>query len=158
MKNIIFERYNKDLISENGQFYLIYPKMKNKLGHTPIHRDSIFQFLQVNEDDGYVKGTYYKFNRMLALDENYTLVAVKYLPKSKAKTSNRPSARVRDYIDRIKDLEDFLAKKPKELELFKSLTPGSQRDWVSHVYSAKKKETQQKRLDGLLGELRGPKN
>lgn len=95
---------------------------------------------------------------MLALDENYTLVAVKYLPKSKAKTSNRPSARVRDYIDRIKDLEDFLAKYPKELELFKSLTPSSQRDWARHVYSAKKIETQQKRLYGLLGELRGPKN
>lgn len=82
--------------------------MKNKLGNTPVHRDSIFPFLQVNEDDGYVKGTDYKFNRMLVLDENYTLVAVKYLPKLKAKISNRPSVRVRDYIDWIKDLEDFL--------------------------------------------------
>jgi hypothetical protein len=65
-----------------------------------------YLYLEVS-DDGYVKGTDYKFNRMDALDENYTLIAVKFLRKAKAKTDNRPSGRVGDYTDKVKDIENL---------------------------------------------------
>jgi hypothetical protein len=149
MKSVILHCFSQGMLSEKGQLYLLYPKNKNKLGHAPIHRDTIFPYLEVN-DDGYVKGTDYKFNRMVALDENYTLIAVKFLPKAKMKTDNRPSGRVGDYTDKVEDIENFLKDYPAEWEFYKTLTPGYQRDWARYVYSAKTEVTANKRLSEMV--------
>ncbi|MGQ7393665.1 YdeI/OmpD-associated family protein [Streptococcus suis] len=150
MKNIILQASAQHLLVENGQLYLFYPKNKNKLGHAPIHRDHIFPYLEVTDEDGYVKGTAYKFNRMVALDDNYTMVAVKFQPETKVQSSSRSSARVGDYLDKVVDIEGFLEHHPKELSFYQSLTPGYQRDWARYVYSAKTEATQNKRLAEMV--------
>lgn len=155
MKNVIMRCFSQEMLSENGQLYLLYPKNKNRLGHAPIHRDAIFPYLGVNDEDGYVRGTDYKFNRMVALDENYTLVALKFLPKTKAKSdNNRPSGRVEDYLDKLKDIEDFLKGYPAELDFYQTLTPGYKRDWARYVYSAKTEGTVNKRFSDMVEILR----
>lgn len=150
MKEILETLWKNKNVKENGLIYLAYPKNKNKLGHSPIHRDDIFPFLDVNEDDGYVKGTQFKFNKMIALDENYTLIALKKLPKKDLKKSQKPSTRVDDYICKIRDIEDFLKDYPKQYDFYQSLTPGYRKGWARYVYSAKTQKTIDKRLDEMV--------
>ncbi len=150
MKEVILKLSEKQSITENGQVYLLYPKNKNKLGHPPIHRDSIFPFLEVDEEDGYVKNTEYKFNRMVALDENYTLIGTKYVSKKNVQPSNRPSASVNDYVDHVKDIAEFLKDYPAEYDFYQKLTPGYQKDWARYVYSAKTESTITKRLNEMV--------
>ena len=129
----------------NGVLYFLYPKVKNKLNHKPIGRDSIFPFLLVDEETGYVEGFDFKFNSMMALDENYTLIGVKYIPKENFKKSNKSSMCVNDYIDKVIDVISFLEKYPRELEFFNKLSKGYQKDWARYIYSAKTDETVNKR-------------
>lgn len=124
--------------------------MKNKLGHPGIHRDAIFPFLQVDDETGYIKETAYKFNRMIALDENYTLVGVRHLSLAKSSSARRADARVSTYLDKVADILNYLADYPKEADFYKGLTPGYQRDWARYVYSAKTEATIQKRLDEMV--------
>ncbi|WP_394022924.1 YdeI/OmpD-associated family protein [Anaerococcus martiniensis] len=150
MKEILETLWKNKNVEKNGLIYLAYPKNKNKLGHSPIHRDEIFPFLDVNEDDGYVNGTQFKFNKMIALDENYTLIGLKNLPKKDLKKSQKPSARVDDYIYKIIDIEDFLKDYPKQYDFYQSLTPGYRKAWARYVYYAKTQKTIDKRLDEMV--------
>lgn len=68
-------------LDENGLLIFIYPKLKNTLGVEGIHRDSIFPYLQVNEQTGFVKNGTLKFNRLLKFDDDYTLVTLKKVTK-----------------------------------------------------------------------------
>ena len=150
MKEILETLWKNKNVKENGLIYLAYPKNKNKLGHKPIHRDDIFPFLDVNEDDGYVKGTQFKFNKMLALDENYTLIGLKNISEKDFNKSQNQSDRVDDYIENIIDIEDFLKDYPKQYDLYQSLTPGYRKDWARYVYSAKTQKTIDKRLNEMV--------
>lgn len=149
MEKILKDLWAKEKIAESGIIYLLYPKMKNKLGHNPIHRDEIFPYLQVDEEDGYMKNTEYKFNKMISLDEYYTLIGLKYLPRNKNKKSTQKSQRVDDYVENIKDIEDYLADYPEELDFYNKLTPGYKKGWARYVYSAKTQKT----IDTRLAEM-----
>lgn len=150
MKETILYLYENQILVEKGDVYLIYPKLKNKLGHPAIHRDAIFPFLQVDDDTGYIKGTNYKFNRMIALDENYTLVGVRNFPVVKTNQARKIDARISTYVDKVSDIVNYLKDFPKVADFYKSLTPGYQRDWARYVYSAKTEATIQKRLDEMI--------
>ena len=150
MEKILKDLWDNEKISESGIIYFAYPKLKNKLGHNPIHRDGIFLYLQVDEEDGYMKNTEYKFNKMISLDENYTLIGLKYLPRKKNKKSTQKSQRVDDYVDNIKDIEDYLADYPGELDFYKKLSPGYKKGWARYVYSAKTQKTIDKRLAEMV--------
>lgn len=153
MKDVIKDAYRDELIKEDGLIYLVYPKNKNKLGHASIHRDDIFPHLEV-DDDGYVKDMDFKFNKMVALDENYTIVGVKNLVREKNKKSTAPSGRVDDYIDKIEDLEAYLKRYPDQLEFYKNLTPGYRKSWARYVYSARTEKTINKRLTEMVDLLK----
>jgi len=56
---------------------------------------------------------------------------------------------VDDYIEMIPQLKEYLSTIPKLLSFYETLTPGYQKDWARYVYSAKRKNTQQKRLDEM---------
>lgn len=150
MKNIIMEIKNKSILNKNGQIYLIYPKNKNKLNHEPIGRDSIFPYLEVDEDSGFVKNTEYKFNKMVALDENYTLIGLKHDSKIVNKSKKYPSQRVDDYVDFVDKIEEFLREYPIQLEFYKSLTPGYKKDWARYIFSARTEATVEKRKDEMV--------
>lgn len=53
------------------------------------------------------------------------------------------------YIEMIPQLKEYLSTIPKLLSFYETLTPGYQKDWARYVYSAKRKNTQQKRLDEM---------
>lgn len=149
MKEVIYTAWREKMLQVQGYLYLIYPKAKNKKGYDPIGRDSIFPYLQVGEE-GYVKGTELKFCLMAAVDDTYTLVGMKYLPESRNKRSAAVSGRVGDYVDRLKDVEAYLGGYPKQLEFYRQLTPGYQRDWARYLYSAKTEATRQKRQKEMV--------
>lgn len=146
MRDVIFYLIENQILEEMGIVYLVYPKNKNKLGHPPIHRDAIFPHLNVDEETGYIKDTSYKFNRMVALDDNYTVVAVKFQPKSKTKKLSSVSGRAKDYEDRVVDIENYLREFPEQAVFYDSLTPGYKKDWARYVYSARTEKTIEKRL------------
>lgn len=150
MKDLLLTLFQNQAVRLSGQVYLIYPKQGNRLGHALIHRDAIFPYLEVDDQDGYIKWTDYRFNRMLALDANYTLVAVKHEPREVYKPKKGPSGRVADYAARIPDLEAYLVAYPDQLAFYQGLTPGYQRDWARQVYSAKTEATIQKRLEEMV--------
>ena len=88
MKALVFRVDKEMLLTSNGYLYFAYPKLQNKRGLKGIHRDAIFPYLDVDpEGDGFVPGTNLKFNRMVSLDENHTIVGLKYFvnkPRSSA--------------------------------------------------------------------------
>lgn len=80
MKELAFDLIQKDVITTNGYLFFAYPKMNNKVYETYIHRDAILPGLET-DDDGFVKDSLYKFSRMVALDEVFTVVGIKKMKK-----------------------------------------------------------------------------
>ncbi|MGX7351798.1 YdeI/OmpD-associated family protein [Enterococcus canis] len=134
-------------LPEAGVFYFAYPKKGNTRFDHFIGRDEIMPFLKVDEA-GFIPETDLKFNRMVALDEDYTVIGLK---KTTQRTSSAASQRVGDYAERIPELSQQLPAdiRPK----FTELTPGYQKNWARFVYSAKTAETQAKRLDQMTEAL-----
>ncbi len=134
-------------LQPDGMLYLCYPKLKNALGVAGIHRDHIFPYLKVNEDTGYIGDSQMRFNRMISLDENYTLLGVKHDKKMKSRSAT--SMKVEDYEHHISDIINLLKNEPC-LKFYEALTPGYQKGWARYIFSAKTSETKQKRIDEMI--------
>lgn len=142
-KSIVSQVIEKQLLVNNGLLYVAYPKKGNKKYETFVHRDEIFPTLGVGED-GYIAGTTYKFNRMVSLDEVFTIVGIKHSEKKEtSKVRNTQSVNI--YIDFIPQVEAALSSNKKASQFFSELTPGYKKDWARYIFSAKQEETQAKR-------------
>jgi hypothetical protein len=141
------EVVEKQLVKENGYLYFAYPKKNNPQYEEYIDRDSIYNEKTYNED-GYVHGSNLKFSRMISLNDVFTVVGMKSVP-SKPARNTRNSQCVDDYINHIEDIEKYLKKNEEILKIYSDLTPGYRKDWARYVYSAKRKETQEKRLQEM---------
>lgn len=133
-------------LNDNGYVYFAYPKKNNPKYKEYIDRDSIFPHLSV-DNDGYALNSQIKFARMVSLDDVFTVVGLKAQTKKLKKSDSTKSSQcVDDYIDNIADIQRYLDNDPAVLEVYNKLTPGYQKDWARYVYSAKRSETQEKRL------------
>ncbi|UOQ84851.1 YdeI/OmpD-associated family protein [Gracilibacillus salinarum] len=139
-------------LDDKGYLYFAYPKKGNKRYQTYVHRDQIFPALRVGED-GYIEGSDLKFSRMVSMDEVFTVVGIKREPK-KVKKTRAASQKVEDYQGNIKDVEQFLAGYPEQLDFYLHLTPGYQRDWARYIYSAKQQKTKEKRQQQMIDILK----
>jgi hypothetical protein len=142
---------NEQQLVENGYLFFAYPKKGNKRYETYVHRDEIFPAMGVNED-GYVGSSDLKFSRMVSMDDVFTVIGIKHEKKKKT-NSSAASQCVADYEDQVKDVEELLSPYPKEQQFFKELTPGYQRDWARYIFSAKKQNTREKRLEQMVDVL-----
>lgn len=147
-KAIVKQVIQKQLLVNNGLLYVAYPKKGNKTYDTFVHRDEIFPALKVGED-GYIAGTTYKFNRMVRLDEVFTIVGIKNSEK-KVTAKVKASQSANNYIAFIPQIEAALAANKKASDFFAGLTPGYQKDWARYVFSGKQIETQAKRKAEML--------
>lgn len=143
MKETIENVWHKGALNEGGYLYLAYPKKGNKAYAESIHRDAIFPALQVDDATGLVPGTGLKFNRMVQLDEVFTVIGLKHEKDARRRTG--PSQRVDDYKNRTVEIEVLLADHPKELAFYQSLTPSYKTDWARYVFSAVQNATREKR-------------
>ncbi|MFC7063755.1 YdeI/OmpD-associated family protein [Halobacillus seohaensis] len=136
------------LLLEKGYLFFAYPKKGNKRYETYIHRDEIFPAMKI-EKDGYIRGSDIKFSRMVSMDDVFTVVGLK---RQKKKTSKSPAASqcVADYEENVKDIEGLLSKHSEELAFYQNLTPGYQKDWARHIFSAKQQKTQDKRREQMI--------
>ncbi|MBM7655342.1 YdeI/OmpD-associated family protein [Neobacillus cucumis] len=145
----------KKMLEDNGYLYFAYPKKNNKVYKEYIDRDSFINALPADEE-GYVRGSDIKFARMVSLNDVFTVVGLKSTPKKAKKTASTKSSQcVDDYINNIEDIKLYLQKNEELLNKYNDLTPGYQKDWARYIYSAKRKETQEKRLldmETVLGE------
>ncbi|WHY75372.1 YdeI/OmpD-associated family protein [Neobacillus sp. WH10] len=145
----------KQLLEDNGYLYFAYPKKNNKVYKEYIDRDSFMAALPVDEE-GYVSESKVKFSRMVSLNDVFTVVGLKSVPrKSKKTASSKNSQCVDDYIIHVDDIKNYLNKNEELLKTYNELTFGYQKDWARYVFSAKRKETQEKRLlemETILGE------
>jgi hypothetical protein len=151
--NKLHQVIEKHLLSDKGYLFFAYPKKNNPQYKDYIERDQIFPYINVGED-GYVAESNLKFSRMVSLNDIFTVVGLKYENK-KAVSSSKKSQCVDDYIDHVDDIKRYLEKNGELLSAFNSLTFGYQKDWARYVYSAKREETQEKRLlemEDILGE------
>ncbi|PFK31236.1 hypothetical protein COI93_21355 [Bacillus cereus] len=139
---------NKQLLLEKGYLFFAYPKKGNTRYETFIHRDEIFPAMNVGED-GYVGNSDLKFARMVSMDDVFTVVGLKREQK-KAKKTSAASQCVSDYVENIKDVERLLADHPNELQFYQDLTPGYQKDWARHIFSAKQQKTREKRVRQMV--------
>lgn len=151
MKEVLEQVFAQNLIVDEGILYWVYPKLKNQLGLPGIHRDRIFPYLSVNEETGQVADTPFYFNRMVALNADFTLVGAKRLDKGNLRKAVAPSGSVKDYEGFLTDLLKELSQ--EQQEKFLSLTPGRQRDWLRQIFSAKTQATKDKRQGLLLEHL-----
>ena len=136
----------KQLLDDNGYLYFAYPKKGNKKYEAHIDRDSVFEQVPMDEER-YVKDSIIKFSKLVSLNDVFTVMGFKSEPKKKAKTSNAPKSQcVDDYIENIEDIKQYLNTNEETLEKFNNLTFGYQKGWARYVYSAKRNETQEKRL------------
>lgn len=145
MKNEI--NIAKDELTNEGILYLCYPKLKNKLGLTGIHRDHIFPYLAVDESTGYVKETLMRFNKMAAFDEDYTLLALKKDTKQKSRPTT--SSKADDYEHFIENIKALL-KNESCYDFYIKLTKGYQKGWARYIYSVKGEETKQRRIHEMI--------
>jgi len=139
---------NKQLLLEKGYLFFAYPKKGNNRYETFIHRDEIFPAMNVGED-GYVDNSDIKFARMVSMDDVFTVVGLKR-EKKKVKKTSTASQCVSDYVENIKDVEALLANHPNELQFYQGLTPGYQKDWARHIFSAKQQQTREKRAQQMV--------
>ncbi|MED3562884.1 YdeI/OmpD-associated family protein [Bacillus xiapuensis] len=145
----------QQLLEDNGYLYFAYPKKNNPKYGEYIDRDSLIQALPTDED-GYVFESSIKFSRMVSLNDVFTVVGLKSVQKkAKKSAASKNSQCVDDYIVHIEDIKQHLIKNQEILDQYSQLTFGYQKDWARYVYSAKRKETQEKRLfemETVLGE------
>ncbi|MCX2824974.1 hypothetical protein COM13_25790 [Bacillus pseudomycoides] len=139
---------NKQILLEKGYLFFAYPKKGNTRYETFVHRDEIFPAMNVGED-GYVDNSDIKFARMVSMDDVFTVVGLKR-EKKKVKKTSAASQCVSDYVENIKDVEALLANHPNELQFYQSLTPGYQKDWARHIFSAKQQQTREKRAQQMV--------
>ncbi|PEF73491.1 hypothetical protein CON94_20770 [Bacillus pseudomycoides] len=139
---------NKQILLGKGYLFFAYPKKGNTRYETFVHRDEIFPAMNVGED-GYVGNSDIKFARMVSMDDVFTVVGLK-CEKKKVKKTSAASQCVSDYVENIKDVEVLLAKHPNELQFYQSLTPGYQKDWARHIFSAKQQQTREKRAQQMV--------
>lgn len=149
MKTSVERLIETKAVAMNGRVLICYPKKGNKELETYVHRDDIFPALQVT-NEGFIKGTDFKFNQMVKLDDTYTVLGMKRTVKKKAK-ANIPKI---DYNAYRPQLEEALATEPEALAFFRQLAPGYQKKWVTYVYSAKRAATQEKRLGETIDLLK----
>lgn len=136
----------KQLLEDNGYLYFAYPKKNNPQYKEYIDRDSFIKALPV-DDEGYVRESSLKFSRMISLNEVFTVVGLKSVAKKANSTSSSKNSQcVDDYIGHVEDIKQYLNKNEGLLTSYNQLTFGYQKDWARYVYSAKRKETQEKRL------------
>ncbi|AYG01449.1 YdeI/OmpD-associated family protein [Lactococcus allomyrinae] len=140
-----FAKY-RDKVSPDGLYVVAYPKVGNKKFSTSIHRDELFDLLKINPDSKLVTDSTLKFNRMVALDEIYTVIAIKNIASQKTRKTPVASQRVTDYTNKLPELRQLLTELTA-LDYFDNLTSGYQRDWARYIYSAKQSATQEKRKD-----------
>ncbi|WP_340002556.1 YdeI/OmpD-associated family protein [Oceanobacillus sp. FSL K6-0127] len=133
----------EEQLLEKGYLFFAYPKKGNKRYESFVHRDEIFPALKVDED-GYAENSDLKFSRMVSMDDVFTVVGLKRDKKS-TKKSSAASQCVADYKDNVKDIERILGDYPNELQFYKGLTPGYQKDWARYIFSAKQQKTRDKR-------------
>lgn len=159
MNRHLQETWHKQQVQVGGMLYFIYPKLNN--GHYPgIHRDEIFPALGVEDGLGIYPETHYKFNRMVSLNDTFTMMRLKYLTDKEVfkltqpQASSKPSGRVKDYVQYIPDISQHLMAIDPALQIaFDQLTPGRQRQWAREIYSAKTPATQDKRYQTLIDHL-----
>ncbi|MDQ0200332.1 YdeI/OmpD-associated family protein [Neobacillus ginsengisoli] len=146
---------DKQLIKDSGYLYFAYPKKNNRKYKEYIDRDSFFKEVPLDEE-GYVLESNIKFARMVSLNDVFTVVGLKSAPKkAKSTASTKNSQCVDDYIENVEDIKVYLNKNEDLLNFYNQLTHGYQKDWARYVYSAKRKETQDKRLlemEAILGD------
>ncbi|KMJ56917.1 hypothetical protein AB685_19565 [Bacillus sp. LL01] len=135
----------KQLLSDNGYMYVAYPKKGNPVYEDYIERDKFYADLNLDEEK-YLPNSTLKFSRMVSLNEVFTVVGFKSVPKKAKKKTSAKSQCVDDYIVHIEDLKNFLKNNETVLAKYNDLTYGYQKDWARYVYSAKRAETQEKRL------------
>lgn len=142
LNNII----DNNVIEDNGYLYFAYPKKNNPTYKEYIERDQLFIDISPDED-GYVPNSQLKFSRMVSLNETFTIVGFKSLPKKMKKTvCSKASQCVDDYIEHVEHIKQYLTRTEELLNIYTQLTFGYQKDWARYVYSAKRSETQEKRL------------
>ncbi|WP_252504639.1 YdeI/OmpD-associated family protein [Sporosarcina sp. Marseille-Q4943] len=136
----------KRIIENNGYAFFAYPKKGNKQHEQYIERDLFYENLAIDED-GYLSGSDLKFSRMVSLNEVFTVVGLKAVKKKAATKGATPASQcVDDYIVHIDDIKTHLSSNEAILGIYNALTFGYQKDWARYVYSAKRQETQEKRL------------
>lgn len=138
------------LNKEVQRLYFVYPKKGNTLSIPHIGRDDIFPALEVNEDTGIAEGTNFRFNMMVSLDGNFTIVGMRREQLSPKAKSKRRSCR--DFEEQIPVLEEMLGL--EERTRFTALTQGYQRVWTTYILSAKGDSVRTKRLEQLIETLR----
>jgi hypothetical protein len=136
----------KGLLEDNGYIFFAYPKKNNKQYKEYIERDEIFPYINVGED-GFVPESNLKFSRMVSLNDVFTVVGMKAVAKKAQKSlANKSRQCVDDYINHVEDIKQHLSRNDDLLNTYNGLTFGYQKDWARYVFSAKRKETQEKRL------------
>lgn len=143
---------DQNYLLKGGHLYVAYPKKGNKVYPTYIHRDTLFEGVGANED-GYIGTSTLKFNRMVGMNEVFTVVGFKNEAKKAASGLGRPSQRVDDYITFIPNIEEDLSGAPQELAFYQSLPLGYRKDWARFVYSAVQEQTRARRREEMLAAL-----
>jgi hypothetical protein len=145
----------RELVLDNGYVFFAYPKKNNPKYKEYMERDRFIEEANIDEE-GYINGSILKFSRMVSLNEVFTVVGLKAAPKkAKKAASSKKSQCVDDYIVHIDDINEHLKNNENILKAYNELTYGYQKDWARYVYSAKRKETQEKRLlemETIIGE------
>ena len=85
---------------------------------------------------------------MVSFDEDFTLVGLR-----REKIEEFNENKYIDYSDFIEDIENVLSKYSKALKYFEKLSFGYKREWARYVFSAKRQNTKDKRIEEMINIL-----
>lgn len=136
-----------DLLSDKGTLFIAYPKKGNKKYSSYVHRDEIFPKVAM-DDDGFIYNSFYRFNRMLGFNDEFTLLEIK--KELNFKPSSKVSMQGKNYLQFIPMVEAYLEKDENALRIYQSLTPGYKKDWAVYMYSTQNEITRLKRYEECI--------
>jgi len=157
-------------LTNEGVLFVAYPHMKNNLGLEGIERDAFFPFLKLNEETGYIDNTPLMFNTMLSLDDNYTILGLKYdpnirknkivIPKNNNDNNknhynnnqyqNNKNANDNKRQDNKKSpLEDLVKNDSKAYETYKTLSYKYIQNWQNYINGSNSEAQRQQRISEM---------
>lgn len=135
------------LLKNNGIVFVAYPKLKNNLGIEGLPRDAIYPLFKIDEETGFISNTLLRFNTLISLDDNYTVIGFKY--DSQGKQKQQKNNRGRDLQAFVTEIEKTLANDKRISQLFRNLSQGYKNNWANYIFSANNDELKAKRLQEM---------
>lgn len=152
IKKMLYDIYDKNLLSNGGYLYFIYPQKGNQEYRSHIDTKDILTYFHISKEYPYMSNTYLKYTMSYYFNETYSMIDFRYINDKITRTTI--SSTIIDYASYIPDIKKVITSDQESMNIFESLSEEDQIGWAKFIFSAKSKATQKKRILEMKDMLR----